>query len=116
MSKCLLRYELSLYLSFHYLSFLIIIESSWFVFVVEWVGQKGGCMIVDSTRKGKRFPDSMSKTIPIWTCVLNRAIRKHLSKTDDVSLLNERVSLVLIVYEQNRHEKFLNHNFCSIFY
>ncbi|MCD7464830.1 hypothetical protein HAX54_053482 [Datura stramonium] len=37
-------------------------------------GQKGGCMIVDSTRKGKRFPDSMSKTIPIWTCVLNRAI------------------------------------------
>ncbi|XP_019235385.1 PREDICTED: tRNA A64-2'-O-ribosylphosphate transferase isoform X2 [Nicotiana attenuata] len=35
---------------------------------------KGGCMIVDSTRKGKRFPDSMSKTIPIWTCVMNRAI------------------------------------------
>ena len=32
-------------------------------------------MIVDSTRRGKRFPDSMSKTIPIWTCVLNRAIR-----------------------------------------
>lgn len=31
-------------------------------------------MIVDSTRRGKRFPDSMSKTIPIWTCVLNRAI------------------------------------------
>ncbi|MED6171330.1 hypothetical protein PIB30_039863 [Stylosanthes scabra] len=32
-------------------------------------------MIVDSTRRGKRFPDSMSRTIPIWTCVLNRAIR-----------------------------------------
>lgn len=31
-------------------------------------------MIVDSTRRGKRFPDSMSKTLPIWTCVLNRAI------------------------------------------
>ncbi|KZV25549.1 hypothetical protein F511_26963 [Dorcoceras hygrometricum] len=40
-------------------------------------GQRGGCMIVDSTRKGKRFPDSMSKTIPIWTCVLNRAIFKY---------------------------------------
>ncbi|XP_015059857.1 tRNA A64-2'-O-ribosylphosphate transferase isoform X1 [Solanum pennellii] len=40
-------------------------------------GQKGGCMIVDSTRKGKRFPDSMSKTIPIWTCVLNRAIMNY---------------------------------------
>ncbi|XP_073156733.1 tRNA A64-2'-O-ribosylphosphate transferase isoform X2 [Henckelia pumila] len=34
-------------------------------------------MIVDSTRKGKRFPDSMSKTIPIWTCVLNRAIHNY---------------------------------------
>lgn len=41
------------------------------------VGQKGGCIIVDSTRKGKRFPDSMSKTIPIWACVLNRAIENH---------------------------------------
>ncbi|KAF7147521.1 hypothetical protein RHSIM_Rhsim03G0237000 [Rhododendron simsii] len=40
-------------------------------------GQRGGCIIVDSTRKGKRFPDSMSKTIPIWICVLNRAIKNH---------------------------------------
>lgn len=30
---------------------------------------------MDSTRRGKRFPDSMSKTIPIWTCVFNRAIK-----------------------------------------
>ncbi|GAB2292393.1 hypothetical protein Dimus_026634 [Dionaea muscipula] len=40
---------------------------------------KGGCFIVDATRKGKRFPDSMSKTIPIWTCVLNRCIRNYFS-------------------------------------
>ncbi|KAK7358381.1 hypothetical protein VNO77_00308 [Canavalia gladiata] len=45
------------------------------VHVAHLAGQKGGCMIVDSTRRGKRFPDSMSKTIPIWTCVLNRAIK-----------------------------------------
>ncbi|KAK6151846.1 hypothetical protein DH2020_014481 [Rehmannia glutinosa] len=44
-------------------------------------GQRGGCMIVDSTRKGKRFPDSMSKTIPIWTCVLNRAIFIYRART-----------------------------------
>ncbi|KAA8534926.1 hypothetical protein F0562_029858 [Nyssa sinensis] len=43
-------------------------------------GQRGGCIIVDSTRKGKRFPDSMSKTIPIWTCVLNRAILNYANK------------------------------------
>lgn len=45
--------------------------------LVVWIGQKGGCIIVDSTRKGKRFPDSMSKTIPIWACVMNRAISNH---------------------------------------
>ena len=44
------------------------------------VGQKGGCVIVDSTRRGKRFPDSMSRTIPIWTCVLNRAIFNYLNR------------------------------------
>ncbi|XP_058074168.1 uncharacterized protein C3F10.06c isoform X4 [Magnolia sinica] len=48
--------------------------------VAQLAGQKGGCIIVDSTRKGKRFPDSMSKTIPIWACVLNRAIKNHLQK------------------------------------
>ncbi|CAI0543549.1 unnamed protein product [Linum tenue] len=48
--------------------------------VAALAGQKGGCMIVDSTRKGKRFPDSMSKTIPIWTCVLNRAIRNYVCR------------------------------------
>ncbi|KAL8137021.1 hypothetical protein V2J09_003022 [Rumex salicifolius] len=62
-------------------------------------GREGGCIIVDSTRKGKRFPDSMARTIPIWTCVLNRAIFNHrklmkqnssitkdIDPTDDTSL------------------------------
>lgn len=53
-------------------------------------GQKGGCIIVDSTRKGKRFPDSMSKTIPIWTCVLNRAILNYRNKMLDSGLLMNR--------------------------
>ncbi|KAL8502911.1 hypothetical protein ACS0TY_021873 [Phlomoides rotata] len=58
--------------------------------VALFAGQRGGCIIVDSTRKGKRFPDSMSKTIPIWTCVLNRAVsnyRRRLARYD--SLENE---------------------------
>nr|AKM76537.1 initiator tRNA phosphoribosyl transferase family protein [Francoa sonchifolia] len=53
---------------------------------------EGGCFIVDSTRKGKRFPDSMSKTIPIWTCVLNRAIRNHLHKMRDSDLIKHEES------------------------
>ncbi|RDX64625.1 SPAC3F10.06c [Mucuna pruriens] len=49
-------------------------------------GQNGGCIIVDSTRRGKRFPDSMSKTIPIWTCVFNRAIRDFRESNHQTSL------------------------------
>ncbi|XP_065851324.1 tRNA A64-2'-O-ribosylphosphate transferase isoform X2 [Euphorbia lathyris] len=44
---------------------------------------KRGCFIIDSTRKGKRFPDSMSKTIPIWACVLNRSILNYKKKLRD---------------------------------
>lgn len=36
--------------------------------------QHNGCIIVDSTRKGKRIPDALSKTIPIWCCTINRAV------------------------------------------
>uniref|UniRef100_A0A1D1Z6Q3 Uncharacterized protein C3F10.06c n=1 Tax=Anthurium amnicola TaxID=1678845 RepID=A0A1D1Z6Q3_9ARAE len=50
------------------------------IHVATLAGQRGGCLIVDSTRKGKRFPDSMSKTIPIWACVLNRAIKNRLGR------------------------------------
>lgn len=48
--------------------------------------EKGGCIIVDATRKGKRFPDSMSKTIPIWACVINRAVADIRDAEDGHSL------------------------------
>lgn len=31
---------------------------------------------MDATRRGKRYPDSLSKTIPIWCCVVNRALEE----------------------------------------
>eukprot|EP00249_Psilotum_nudum_P008194 c21109_g1_i2 orf=148-1971(-) len=46
------------------------------IHVANLAAERGGCFIVDATRRGKRFPDSMSKTIPIWACILNRAIYK----------------------------------------
>ena len=30
-----------------------------------------GCIVVDGTRRGKNFPDSLSATVPIWCCILN---------------------------------------------
>ncbi|KAI1761305.1 initiator tRNA phosphoribosyl transferase [Hypoxylon sp. FL1150] len=38
------------------------------------IGEHDGCVIVDSTRRGKRMPDALSKTVPIWCCVLNRIL------------------------------------------
>ncbi|KAI1157882.1 initiator tRNA phosphoribosyl transferase [Nemania serpens] len=38
------------------------------------IGRRDGCVIVDSTRRGKRMPDALSKTVPIWCCVLNRVL------------------------------------------
>ncbi|KAF3049623.1 hypothetical protein E8E11_002601 [Didymella keratinophila] len=42
--------------------------------LLDVVGQHGGCVIVDSTRRGKSMPDALSKTVPFWCCVMNRAI------------------------------------------
>jgi tRNA A64-2'-O-ribosylphosphate transferase len=42
--------------------------------LLEVVGKHGGCVIVDSTRRGKLMPDAFSKTVPIWCAVINRAL------------------------------------------
>ena len=43
--------------------------------VAECAARAGGCLIIDATRSTtKRFPDSLSKTIPIWAAVVNRCI------------------------------------------
>jgi tRNA A64-2'-O-ribosylphosphate transferase len=36
--------------------------------------RRGGCVVVDATRRGKMFPDALSKTVPIWCAVLNTAV------------------------------------------
>ncbi|OQO03607.1 hypothetical protein B0A48_10272 [Cryoendolithus antarcticus] len=42
--------------------------------VLDVVGTGKGCIIVDSTRRGKSMPDALSKTAPIWIAVLNRLL------------------------------------------
>ena len=42
-----------------------------------------GFILVDSTRAGKRIPDALSKTVPIWCAVINRAmVLRHPEKTE----------------------------------
>ncbi|KAF8648494.1 hypothetical protein AX16_006204 [Volvariella volvacea WC 439] len=55
--------------------------------LLELVVEKQGMVIVDSTRSGKRIPDALSKTIPIWCAVINRVIQRRYAKEGwDVSL------------------------------
>ncbi|GAB1314164.1 tRNA A64-2'-O-ribosylphosphate transferase [Madurella fahalii] len=42
--------------------------------LLELIGKHNGCIIIDSTRRGKRMPDALSKTLPTWCSVLNRVL------------------------------------------
>eukprot|EP00241_Pyramimonas_parkeae_P002516 CAMPEP_0114225294 /NCGR_PEP_ID=MMETSP0058-20121206/584_1 /TAXON_ID=36894 /ORGANISM="Pyramimonas parkeae, CCMP726" /LENGTH=457 /DNA_ID=CAMNT_0001335867 /DNA_START=258 /DNA_END=1631 /DNA_ORIENTATION=+ len=72
-----------------------------------------GCVVVDATRSStKRFPDSMSKTIPIWAAVLNRAVYRHRRRnqlctsmsTDSEQHWDTSVRLPLWVGDSEREE------------
>ncbi|EHY60223.1 tRNA A64-2'-O-ribosylphosphate transferase [Exophiala dermatitidis] len=45
------------------------------------LGQHGGAIVVDSTRRGKNLPDAFSKTVPIWVAVINRVLFPELPST-----------------------------------
>eukprot|EP01071_Lankesteria_metandrocarpae_P004357 Lankesteria_metandrocarpae@DN34_c0_g1_i1.p1 len=38
---------------------------------LEYIDVYGGCILVDSTAKGKVYPDAMNRTVPIWAAVLS---------------------------------------------
>ncbi|KAF4120848.1 D-galacturonate reductase [Geosmithia morbida] len=42
--------------------------------LVDLVELHDGIIVVDSTRRGKRMPDALSATVPIWCAVLNRVL------------------------------------------
>ncbi|KAG5937469.1 hypothetical protein E4U53_008187 [Claviceps sorghi] len=42
--------------------------------LVRLVEENDGVIIVDSTRRGKRMPDALSTTIPVWCTVLNNLL------------------------------------------
>lgn len=42
--------------------------------LLDLIEQFEGCVVVDSTRRGKSMPDALSKTIPVWCCVMNRVL------------------------------------------
>ncbi|KAG8740073.1 hypothetical protein FRC10_004794, partial [Ceratobasidium sp. 414] len=44
------------------------------LYLLPIIASHGGIVLVDSTRRGKRHPDALSRTVPTWCAVINRAI------------------------------------------
>jgi tRNA A64-2'-O-ribosylphosphate transferase len=43
--------------------------------LLQIASKRGGCLILDSSVR-KELPDSLSRTIPIWACVMNRIVAR----------------------------------------
>lgn len=52
--------------------------------LLNTLAEHEGVVIIDSTRRGKKIPDALSKTIPIWAAVLNYIMLEELGKTFEV--------------------------------
>lgn len=52
--------------------------------LIEVLREFGGCHLVDSSVR-KTLPDSFSRTIPIWCCVLNRIVERYRSQLRGIS-------------------------------
>jgi tRNA A64-2'-O-ribosylphosphate transferase len=52
------------------------------------ISKNGGCLIVDSSVR-KQLPDSFSRTIPIWSAVLNRIVQKYSEELEITSAAYE---------------------------
>ncbi|TVY90173.1 Uncharacterized protein LAWI1_G004497 [Lachnellula willkommii] len=77
--------------------------------LLEIIGKNDGCIIVDSTRRGKRMPDALSKTIPIWCSVINRVLFPAYSQYHDLytppqvvsNTENAQISALLPYFEKS---------------
>jgi len=57
-------------------------------------------ILVDSTRRGKRMPDALSKTVPIWCTVINRLAHEeweNITFPSDVVSEQERSSIEALI-------------------
>ncbi|EPX71537.1 initiator methionine tRNA 2'-O-ribosyl phosphate transferase [Schizosaccharomyces octosporus yFS286] len=50
--------------------------------LLDLIHDYGGIVLVDSTRRGKRMPDALSKTVPIWIATLNKCVFERLRPHD----------------------------------
>ncbi|EJT96955.1 initiator tRNA phosphoribosyl transferase, partial [Dacryopinax primogenitus] len=54
--------------------------------LIPIIKEQGGIILVDSTRRGKLFPDALSRTVPIWCAVINTALGLKFPRGQDTWL------------------------------
>ncbi|KAL3137186.1 hypothetical protein ABBQ32_006750 [Trebouxia sp. C0010 RCD-2024] len=69
--------------------------------VAEAAASSSGCVIVDATRRGKTFPDALTKTVPVWAAVLNRAVAQLRSYHDSSELSTDSAFFMSPQSKQN---------------
>lgn len=64
--------------------------------MLDLLGHANGAVIVDTTRRGKRYPDALRRTVPIWCAVWNRVLFPEMIATgiDDFQECNLDISEV----------------------
>jgi len=61
--------------------------------VLSALQEAGSLCIVDATRRGKRFPDALSITVPMWCAVINRLRAQSFDQAAEPGLFPEWVPL-----------------------
>lgn len=75
--------------------------------LLKVLSEHGGALVVDSTRRERKIPDSFSKTVPIWAAVVNEAVH---GRGDWLRTPREVVSL-----EEEERIRELLPTFCASF-
>eukprot|EP00035_Acanthoeca_spectabilis_P014584 m.281008 g.281008 ORF g.281008 m.281008 type:complete len:913 (-) comp16171_c0_seq3:26-2764(-) len=66
--------------------------------VAELASRRNGVIVVDATRRrGKHLPDSFGKTVPVWTCCLNRAVRSNRVAANDITTVDLSLAAVAAI-------------------
>ena len=73
--------------------------------IVEECREKNSILIVDSTRRGKQFPDSFTSTVPIFLCVLNRTVSILKKRFEEEENLNFSENQIDKNFEKNEESE-----------
>lgn len=76
--------------------------------VLDILGHTAGAVLVDTTRRGKRYPDALRRTVPIWCAVWNRVLFPELIDTGVTNFQECNLDISEVVQIERRLPQFVN--------